>query len=744
MYPDIQNMTGYGGLGAYPQKDYMNDYNRTNAVLHGKYQVMNQTEVPQMKFANRQGNLNLNLIKNLDLNYVIKTNNITPLEKLCQNLIYSEIKDEDYEDTNVAKLLRTFQYALEYLNAKQTKLEQTNNKLDLEYNQLINQSYELEERLKLNKRQIGKNSTEKKEKEMLLVTYESIVNFNMNPVENTNILIKNINSNYRGVSSTMEGESYPRGVKERFYCHICSGKYFNTETGLENHMKKRHLNQLKLKKERDMEMQKEKEMEEINDKKLEETKTYLQNIIQRKNDMFSKENYEKEIDDLKRDNNEKMQLMMQYTEKMSSDMRNLFQDFFSQQNQNNQNIMDIANAAAKKEREKREEQNKLNESQTANEINKLNNSIAQLRDIFKDQKNKYNEQLEEDNKMLKNRIENLEKNSNYVNKTNINFKVQSNNNEEMYTNQPDNYSYNQNQNPNQNNNNISNNNNINIKSSNVIKESVNEYNPSSNNNIINSQNIQDSSNTIQREKVKSNSNQNENPEDKTIINKILTDNNILEQDSQDNNIKNYTGDNFNKVIDVKKEVNPNDNNQNSFSRTAPNGFKKRKFIPLKPKQNMSNSNSMKELDIFYAKFMNRDQPILEDDNPKPKDYLHIIIPSEKQQDDDKIINDRDRIIKNKTKKEFNIQIDDFKNKDKNELIDLITKTMGNINEKITRDEESKYYYDTIQKAIDWKINEVDKELKENAYDNNGRLKRSRSSSKAKIVIERTEKEFDEM
>lgn len=64
--------------------------------------------------------------------------------------------------------------------------------------------------------------------------------------------------------------------------------------------------------------------------------------------------------------------------------------------------------------------------------------------------------------------------------------------------------------------------------------------------------------------------------------------------------------------------------------------------------------------------------------------------------------------------------------------------------KITRDEESKYYYDTIQKAIDWKINEVDKELKENAYDNNGRLKRSRSSSKAKIVIERTEKEFDEM
>lgn len=740
----MPNMTGYGGLGAYPQKDYMNDYNRTNAVLHGKYKLMNQTEVPQMKFANRQGNLNLNLIKNLDLNYVIKTNNITPLEKLCQNLIYSEIKDEDYEDTNVAKLLRTFQYALEYLNAKQSKLEQTNNKLDLEYNQLINQSYELEERLKLNKRQIGKNSTEKKEKEMLLVTYESIVNFNMNPVENTNILIKNINSNYRGVSSTMEGDNYPRGVKERFYCHICSGKYFNTETGLENHMKKRHLNQLKLKKEKDIEMQKEKEIEEINDKKLEETKSYLQNIIQRKNDMFSKENYEKEINELKRDNNEKMQLMMQYTEKMSSDMRNLFQDFFNQQNQNNQNIMDIANAAAKKEREKREEENKIIENQRVDEINKLSNSIsAQLGEIIQNQKNtnKNNDLLEQENRMLRNRIENLQNNQKYINKTSINIKLQSNDNEEAYTNQPNNYSYNQNQN--QSNNNIpNNNNNINIKSSNIIKESSKEYNPSSNNNIIKSQNIQDISNTIQREKVKNNSNQDEDQKDKAIVNKILTDNNILEQDSQDNDKKNYTGENFNKVMDVKREVIPNDNKENSFSKTAPNGFKKRKFIPLKPKQNMSNSNSMKELDIFYAKFMNRDQPILEDENPNPKDYLKRIIPSEKKQDDDKIINDTKNIIENKAKKEFNIQIEDFQNKDKNELIDLITKTMGNINEKINRDEESKYYYETIQKAIDWKINEVDKELKSNAYDNNGRLKRSRSSSKAKIVIENTEKEFD--
>jgi len=739
----MPNMTGYGGVGAYPPRDYMNDYNRTNADLHGKFQLMNQTEVPQMKFANRQGNLNLNLIKNLDLNYVIKTNNITPLEKLCQNLIYSEIKDEDYEDTNVPKLLRTFQYALEYLNAKQSKLEQTNNKLDLEYNQLINQSYELEERLKLNKRQIGKNTSEKKEKEMLLVTYESIVNFNMNPVENTNILIKNINSNYRGFSSTMEGENYPRGVKARFYCHICSGKYFNTETGLENHMKKRHLNQLQLKKEKDMEMQKEKELEELNEKKLEETKTYLQNIIQRKNDMFSKENYEKEIDELKRDNKEKMDFMMQYTQKMSNDMRNIFQDFFNQQNQNNQNIMDIANATSKKEREIREEQHIKDESGPAKELNKLNNSIAQLVETIKNQ-NPYQNNNYNENKRKEKRIENSENNSEYINKTNINFKIQSNNDRDIQVNQP--YNYSNNQNPNQSNNNISNNNNtntnINIENSKEIKESINKNNPSSNNNIINYQEIKESSNTILREKAENKENQDKNQEDSKIINNILNDNNISGQD----NIKSNTGDNFNKVIDINQIENPNENKEkeNNFNKTAPNGFKKRKYIPLQPKKNMSNSNSMKELDIFYAKFMNRDQPILEADEPKPDDYLKKLIPSEKQQEDDKIIDDREKVIENKAKEEFNIQIEDFKNKEKNELIDIITKTMGNINDKITRNKESEYYYETIQKAIDWKIDQIDKELKENAYDNNGRLKRSRSSSKAKIVIEKTEKEFDEI
>ena len=118
------NKTSYD---AYPPVDYMNEYNKTG-MLHLKYKTMNQIEVPQMNFAKRQDKLNLNIVNNIDLNNVIRMNNITPLEKISGNLIYQEIKEEDFEDPNLPKLLKTFQYALEYLNAKQTKLDQVNKK----------------------------------------------------------------------------------------------------------------------------------------------------------------------------------------------------------------------------------------------------------------------------------------------------------------------------------------------------------------------------------------------------------------------------------------------------------------------------------------------------------------------------------------------------------------------------------------------------------------------------------------
>ncbi len=105
---------------------------------------------------------------------------------------------------------------------------------------------------------------------------------------------------------------------------------------------------------------------------------------------------------------------------------------------------------------------------------------------------------------------------------------------------------------------------------------------------------------------------------------------------------------------------------------------------------------MKELDTFYANFMNRDQPILEDSHPNLDDYLKKIIPDENQQEDNKINEETEKAIKNKAKEDFKIEIEDFKNKDKNELIDKIKSTFKNLNEKFKNGEESQYYYETIQ------------------------------------------------
>ena len=52
---------------------------------------------------------------------------------ISDELIFGEIRDEDFEEPNLPKLLKTYQYALEYLKAKSKKIKKTNDKLHIEY-----------------------------------------------------------------------------------------------------------------------------------------------------------------------------------------------------------------------------------------------------------------------------------------------------------------------------------------------------------------------------------------------------------------------------------------------------------------------------------------------------------------------------------------------------------------------------------------------------------------------------------
>ena len=720
------------------------DFEVRGELIHKKYHDMNNTEVPNMIFEKREGKLDLNLIKKLNLKRIVETNNKTPLESISRNLIFSEITDNDFNDKTKEKLFNQFQYAIEYLNAKVSKLELVNKRLDTEYNILINNSYKLEEQLKLNKKEIEKNSSEKREKENNLIIFQSIVDFNCNEGENINRIVNNINLDYDNYTR-INNIGYQGGIQPKFFCHICNGKFFDTELRLESHMKRRHLAQLQSNLKKQREEQKEEEFKEQCEQKVEETRKYLETLIQQRNEILNNGKYEDEINMIKRENEENMKDMREHTKKMSENLYNIAQELKSNQEENNKNLLAIANATSNKVGERNEPQKIIIENTANNEINDLTNSIKNLADIIK---NKEKNLMEEEEKIIKHKKQiNILENRTDIRNTKIidNQNVDINNIQN--TKKPNNYinnngslnNINRNQNnepkyymPSQQNNNLNDNrnneNNININDKNKIPQDIDSVNV----------NDDYKESIILRDKVEINSNQELNIENKNS-NNILSSK-INEQNNKINPQISNIGDNFNNnLIKVKRDESPN-KPINIFNKTAPDGFKKRKFIPLEPK-NLASSGSMRELDIFYAEYMNRDQPIFEEVKPNPKDYLKKLIPKEKLKNDSEINKDVENIIEKKAK-DNKLEFDDFENKRKSELLEIIGKTMKNINEINSNNEVMGMYYDTIQKAIDFKLFEETEKMRKTAYNKNGQLKRSRSSSKASIEIEKAKKEIN--
>ena len=816
------NMTGYE---AYPPMDYMKEYNKTG-MLHLKYKTMNQTEVPQMKFAKRQDKLNLNIINNIDLDNVIRSNNITPLENISGNLIYQEIKEEDFEDPNLPKLLKTFQYALEYLYTKQTKLDKTNKKLSLEYNQLINQSFEIEEKLKSNKQEINEQKRIKKEHEMLLLTYESLVNFNINPTEGTNIIMKNIKSNYdENISSFDKNRIQKMGTGDyqksaRFYCHICNGKYFNTEIGLENHMKRRHLAQIRQNSQREKEELKVEEIQEIYDKKLEETKNHFQNLLMKQNEMISKTNLQEEINNMNREKDEKLKLLLENNKNVGK----LFKDFQIKQDEFNERILNLAKDANEKN-ENKEIPKITIENPLTNDINKLINTVENLGETLK---NKENKSDENDIKMkllidINNKIDKM-KNPTYPNSFQNNNNISNNINKNINLNPPnDNNNINKdvNLNPpivdnniNKNLDNINNNNINDKKSSEHLPKNTLLDIPKKDEEIVGEkENISSKKNNFsQNEKSnilpqkieqpdEDNNKKNDNTniisqgdfidnyrESQMILDPDIKNSNIIdivrqkkEEDEKNekeinisqlnNNILDSNIEGFQNIVNngnlknIQNQNPINDNDQNKIqiginqeayqvikndgSKTDPTAFKQEKErdldiendINLKALKTFSKGKTNDKLYNFFKSFTNRDQIILNKKDPKISDLNGFT---------EEIVNDQDFNMNIKDSKnmqnfiENNVEeIKDLDKKSQGELLDIIKNTLNKINKINEKGQVAGLYFETMNRAIDLKMLENEEKMMREAYNKRGELKRTRSkSSKAKIVIEQTNKEFE--
>ena len=102
------------------------------------------------------------------------------------------------------------------------------------------------------------------------------------------------------------------------------------------------------------------------------------------------------------------------------------------------------------------------------------------------------------------------------------------------------------------------------------------------------------------------------------------------------------------------------------------------------------------------------------------------------------------LIKNKIKKKKIENLNKKKKKSEGELLNVIKSTLNKINKINEKGQVAGFYFETMNKAIDFKMIENDEKMFREAYNKKGELKRTRTNtSKAKIAIEEAHKDIGE-
>jgi len=224
------NMMQGNGTSTSQEKFYSNLYTINQNPMFFSFKV-------------RSGKLRWKEIMKLDIDSMIKTNDISTLESHLENLIFSSVDENDVEiitETTTVKLIKIFQHVLEYLLHTQIRLENENKMVDSNYSQLLNESIFKENMLKENKTLISTLKKDKKEKESILNTYKCIIEEYKNGGFANTI---NYNTQKR---IKMSASVNPQSFNEKnhyFFCQYCSGKKFSNEENLNSHYQRRHANQ---------------------------------------------------------------------------------------------------------------------------------------------------------------------------------------------------------------------------------------------------------------------------------------------------------------------------------------------------------------------------------------------------------------------------------------------------------------------------------------------------------------------
>ena len=186
-------------------------------------------------FKERTGKLKWKEIMKLDIESMIKGNDISPLENFLENLIFSQVDLNDVEiitENTTVKLIKIYQHILEYLLHTQIRLENENKMLENNYTQILNETVQKENVLKDNKVMLNTLKKDKREKEMILHTYKCIIE-----EYKSGVLTNTVNRN-----NMMASINPKQNLDNKIYfnCNLCEGKKFSTEENLNSHYRRRH------------------------------------------------------------------------------------------------------------------------------------------------------------------------------------------------------------------------------------------------------------------------------------------------------------------------------------------------------------------------------------------------------------------------------------------------------------------------------------------------------------------------
>ena len=635
--------------------------------------------------------------------YILKSKDISQLEPYVENILYSKLLPDDIDllsNEYIVQLVTLLQLTGQYLVYTQKRLEYENQELKERINEMEYNYKDSEKMQGL----IDSLNRQNQEKDFLIKTYQNMINSgyaqglnmsgdNKNIIDNENNILKN------------KKDGYNESEKKLYFCKYCTGKKFKSQKYLDEHIQRRHFDQIDIDSEKDYqearENFKEKQYKEIFERKLNSLREYCEKIFQQNNENTELNLINRKIDYLND------QLMSQNNLKINNNYNQNGLCINCHQNLNNIPQRNINNQKNGQRPTNNKEIENLNDkyndlinnytnfkSQILNQINTGKKDIQK----YKLDNGKKSGEIMNNNNININTRQNIKNKTTYSNQNNVNNmnikdkevdiniekinnienKKVKNSNEflknDFITNEPKNQEKENNINENNINTNINNNNNnnnineqkktdikLNLNNSNNEKEFTNKGDSEKDNKISSNKN-DENKNTNQIDVFNSSINKNEieNRNVNITINdeineKKLKDQNILKDKKLNDNENEKNGDN--NIYEKEENLSANFGNKDKDKdKDKENGI-------TELKENNENKEPNSLINSFEKKVKKRDNDFYNNSsyvNINPEDY-EIKIPSQFKVKEEKINNKIDNKLKDKNIDDLGELVNDYEN-----------------------------------------------------------------------------------